>query len=47
VHQVALGGLMVACVPVDPRFSGLNPAKDNEFLKAIKMKTPNQNSSER
>jgi hypothetical protein len=27
---------MVACLPLDPRFTGSNPAEDDGFLKAIK-----------
>jgi hypothetical protein len=32
-----LGGLVVACLPLDPRFEGSNPAEDNVFLRAIKI----------
>jgi hypothetical protein len=33
---VALGGLVVACLPLDPRFAGSNPAKDDGFLRENK-----------
>jgi hypothetical protein len=32
-----IGGLAIACFPLDPRFKGSNPAKDNGFLRAIKI----------
>jgi hypothetical protein len=28
---------MVACLPLDPRFAGSNPAEDDGFLRAIKI----------
>jgi hypothetical protein len=34
---VALGGLLVACLPLDPRFAGSNPAEDDGFLRVIKI----------
>jgi hypothetical protein len=34
---VALGGLVVACLPLDPRFAGSNPADDDGFLRVIKI----------
>jgi hypothetical protein len=30
-------GLVVACLPLDPRFTGSNPAEDNGFLRVIKI----------
>jgi hypothetical protein len=33
---VALGGLVVACLTVDPRFAGSNPAEDDGFFKGDK-----------
>jgi hypothetical protein len=38
-HKVALGGLVVACLPLDPRFAGSNPAEDDAFLRAIKIRS--------
>jgi hypothetical protein len=35
--QVTLSGLVVACLPLDPRFMGSNPAKDDGFLWVIKI----------
>jgi hypothetical protein len=35
----ALGGLVVACLPPDPRFAGSNPAEDNGFLRVIKIRS--------
>lgn len=34
---LTLGGLVVACLPMDPRFASSNLAKGNEFLRAIKF----------
>jgi hypothetical protein len=31
--HVALGDLVVACLPLDPRFAGTNQAEDGGFLK--------------
>jgi hypothetical protein len=36
IWWVAVGGLVVACLPLDPRFAGSNPAEDDRFLRAIK-----------
>jgi hypothetical protein len=36
---VALGGLVVACLPLDPRFVGSNPAKNDGFLRTIKIRS--------
>jgi hypothetical protein len=36
-RDVALGGLVVACLPLDPRFMGSNPTKDDGFLSAIRI----------
>jgi hypothetical protein len=33
---VALGGVVVACLPLDPRFTDSNPSKDDGFLRVIK-----------
>jgi hypothetical protein len=30
---------MIACLPLDPRFAGSNPAKDDGFLSAIKIRS--------
>jgi hypothetical protein len=30
-EPVTLGGLVVACLPLDPRFAGSNPAEDDRF----------------
>jgi hypothetical protein len=35
--MVALGGLVVACLLLDPRFWGSNLADDDVLLRAIKM----------
>jgi hypothetical protein len=35
----ALGGLVVACLPLDPRFAGSNPAEDDGFLRVIKIRS--------
>jgi hypothetical protein len=34
--NVGLGGLVVACLLLDSRFAGLNPAKDDETFKGDK-----------
>jgi hypothetical protein len=34
-YVVALSGQWLACLPLDPRFVCLNPAKDDGFLRAI------------
>jgi hypothetical protein len=34
---VALGGLEVACLILDPRITGSNPADDDGFLRVIKI----------
>jgi hypothetical protein len=31
------GGLVAACLPLDPRFAGSNPADDDGFLRVIKI----------
>jgi hypothetical protein len=36
---VALGGLVVACLPLDPRFAGSNPAEDDGFSRVIKIRS--------
>jgi hypothetical protein len=33
---VALGDLVLACLPLDSRFAGSNPAEDDGFLRVIK-----------
>jgi hypothetical protein len=33
----ALSGLVVACLPLEPRFSGSNLAEDSGFLRVIKI----------
>jgi hypothetical protein len=35
----SLGGLVVECMPLDPRFAGSNLAEDDGFLKAIKFRS--------
>jgi hypothetical protein len=37
--MVALGGLVVACLSLDPRFAGSNTAEDDEFVMAIKIRS--------
>jgi hypothetical protein len=37
--QVTLGGLVTACLPLDPRFAGSNPAEDDGFLRVIKIRS--------
>jgi hypothetical protein len=34
---VALGGLVVACLPLEPRFASSNAAEGDGFLRAIKI----------
>jgi hypothetical protein len=34
---LTLDGLVTACLPLDPRFAGSNPAEDYGFLTAIKV----------
>jgi hypothetical protein len=36
---VALGGLVIACLPLDTRFAGSNPAEDDGFLRVIKIRS--------
>jgi hypothetical protein len=38
---VALGGLVVACLPSGSIFAGSNPAEDDGFLRAIKVLSTN------
>jgi hypothetical protein len=39
-HFVALGGLVVACLPLDPRFAGSNLAEDDWFfLRVIEVRS--------
>jgi hypothetical protein len=35
---VVLGGLVVACLPLDPKFAGSNQVEDDGFLRAIKIR---------
>jgi hypothetical protein len=37
--DVDLGGLVVACLPLDPKFAGSNAAEDDGFLRAIKIRS--------
>jgi hypothetical protein len=30
---------VVACLPLDPRFAGANPAEDDGFLRVIKIRS--------
>jgi hypothetical protein len=39
LYLVADDDLVVACLPFDPRFAGWNPAEDDAFLKAIKIRS--------
>jgi hypothetical protein len=39
VCLLVLGGLVVAHLTLGPRFAGLNPAEDDGFLRAIKIRT--------
>jgi hypothetical protein len=34
----ALGGLIIACLPLYPRFAGSNVADNNRFLRTIKIR---------
>jgi hypothetical protein len=34
---VALGGLVLTCLTLDPRFSSSNPVENNRYLRAIKI----------
>jgi hypothetical protein len=36
---VALGSLVVACLPFDPRFAGSNPTEDDRFLRVMKIRS--------
>jgi hypothetical protein len=36
--SVVLGGVIVAYMPLDPRIAGSNQAKDDGFLRAIKIR---------
>jgi hypothetical protein len=33
------GGLVVACLPQNPRLAGSNPAEDDGFLRVIKIRS--------
>jgi hypothetical protein len=35
--MIALGGLVIACLPLNPRFEGSYPAEDDGFLRALKI----------
>jgi hypothetical protein len=37
-YNVDLGGLVVSCLPLDPRFAGSIQAEDHGFLRAIKIR---------
>jgi hypothetical protein len=39
INEITLGGLVVACYPLDPRFAGSNPAEDDGFLRVIKIRS--------
>jgi hypothetical protein len=39
IQLVALGSLVVACLPLDLRFTGSNPAVDDGFLRARKIRS--------
>jgi hypothetical protein len=39
IDTVALGGPMVACLPLNPKFVGSNPAENDGFLRAIKIRS--------
>jgi hypothetical protein len=39
IMKIALSGLVVACLPLDPRFAGSNPAGDNGLLRVIKIRS--------
>jgi hypothetical protein len=34
---LSLGGIVLAYLPLDTRIAGSNPAKDDEFLRAIRI----------
>jgi hypothetical protein len=34
---INLSGLVVACLPLDPEVLGSDPAKDNGFLRVVKV----------
>jgi hypothetical protein len=36
-NTVTLSGLVVVYLPLDPRFAGSNPAKDDGFLRVIRI----------
>jgi hypothetical protein len=36
---VALGGIVVACLPLDPTFAGSKPAEDDGLLSTIKIRS--------
>jgi hypothetical protein len=36
IYNVALGGLVVECLSLDPRFSGSNPVENDGLLRVIK-----------
>jgi hypothetical protein len=38
-NNVALGGLVVACLPLHPRLAGSNLAEDDGFLRVIKIRS--------
>jgi hypothetical protein len=38
-YAVALGGLVVACLPLDSRFAGSSPAEDYGFLRVVKIRS--------
>jgi hypothetical protein len=35
--KVTFSGLVVACLPLDPRFTGSNPGEEMGFLRVIKI----------
>jgi hypothetical protein len=37
--RVVLGGLVVICLPLDPRFEGSNAAENDGFLRVIKIRS--------
>jgi hypothetical protein len=36
---VALGSIVVTCLPLHPRFAGSNPADDDEFLRELRIRS--------
>jgi hypothetical protein len=38
-NENVVGGLVVACLPLDPKFAGSNPAEDDGFLRVIKVRS--------